>query len=232
MRFSVPRIMHHFVQLVFPSVCPGCGRHLLSSEKAICRICQTELPFTHFDMYDNPLADKLRAIEPVSGIFPLCYFNTGTALQTLIHQLKYRRRKDIGYYLGSVLGEHLQQQLTPHFKAVIPVPLHKKRLLWRGFNQSAVIANGVASKLHLPVLSGQVLVRSKNTATQTHKSRNERFENVKNAFTVNIGVMPENVILVDDVITTGATALSCSNALLSAGCKQVILASIAFADDL
>ncbi len=222
-----------FVQLLYPHVCPGCGRHLFKSEKTICRICINELPETNFKPEKNVIADKLRAFTRLSGVLPLYYFNPDARLQTLLHQLKYRKRKDVGVRLGELIGDKLMELKNIHkYRGIVPVPLHKKRLAERGFNQSAMIGLGISKVTSIKLLDEKLLFRTTNTPSQTFKNRQERFENMKAAFEVQSDDVPANIILIDDVITTGATLIGCATTLNKAGAEHILIASVAYTDDL
>ena len=199
-------------------------------EKSICPDCMINLPYTNDQPQQNYLANQLRALQPIDGVYALCYFNRGNLMEHFIHHLKYRKRTDIGEHLGQRLGRKIQQY-TFEYDYIIPVPLHPKKELKRGFNQSYCIARGVSNRARIPICK-DLLIRKKYTATQTKKSRIQRFENMKNAFEVmnRAEIEGKQIILVDDVITTGSTAITCAEVLLNAGAANVFIAAIAKAD--
>lgn len=230
MRFLLKQYLEDFAYLIFPQICAGCGEHLTNSKERICASCIKNFPYTHEDPKKNYLADKLMSLQPISGVFCLCYLNSGSVIQTLIHQMKYNNRKDVGFALGRILGESINHYLN-QFDLITPVPLHKKKKAKRGFNQSELIAKGANEVLKLQY-EANLIVRNRNTKTQTRKSRLERYENMKNAFSVveSSKVQRNKILLIDDVITTGSTALSCAHALFKTGANQVFLAAIGKAD--
>jgi ComF family protein len=205
-----------FISLIFPRICAACGNSLWKNEETICHFCEYHLPKTNFHHNpENPVTRLFRGRIMIETGAAFLYFNKGSKVQRLIHQLKYKGRKDIGIYLGDRYGGLLKY--APLFNsadAIIPVPLHKKKYMQRGYNQSEQFAIGLAGSMNIPV-NKHLLVRTKATETQTRKSRFSRYQNVKEIFMVN---HPErwvgkHFILVDDVITTGATLESCILAL-------------------
>ena len=151
-------------------------------------------------------------------------------MEELIHHVKYRKRKDIGEYLGRLLGDRIRP-FTSDYDFILPVPLHRAKEAKRGFNQSLSIVKGIAKVMDVHWQNG-VLIRQKNTSSQTKKSRTERFDNMANAFRVTdtTAVDRKKIILVDDVITTGSTIIHCAEKLFHAGASDVFLASVAKAD--
>lgn len=159
------------------------------------------------------------------------FFNKGGNVQQLMHALKYKSRKDVGEYAGKLFGMELNSSaLFNTIDMVIPVPLHEKKLHQRGFNQSKVIADGIGKAMNKPVENG-ILVRVVYTSSQTKKSRYERWENVRNAFTVTYPeeIEGKHILLIDDVLTTGATLEACANALLEIEGVKVSVATLAYA---
>ncbi|MEI7725521.1 MAG: phosphoribosyltransferase family protein [Bacteroidota bacterium] len=205
-----------FISLIFPRICAACGNSLWKNEEGICHFCEYHLPKTNFHHDpENPVTRLFRGRVNIETGVAFLYFNKGSKVQRLVHQLKYKGRKDIGIYLGDQYGGLLKY--APHFNAadaIIPVPLHKKKYMQRGYNQSEQFAIGLAGSMNIPV-NKHLLVRTKATETQTRKSRFSRYQNVKEIFMVNHPERWEgqHFILVDDVITTGATLESCIQAL-------------------
>ncbi len=221
-----------FFSLVFPRICAACGNSLWKHEDTICHSCEFHLPKTNFHFSDENPVTKIfwgRA-DLVSGAAFL-YFNKGNKVQLLVHQLKYNGRKDIGVFLGTLYGQTLKY--APSFNSadvIVPVPLHKKKYMKRGYNQSEQFGMGLSSVMSIP-LNRHLLVRTKATETQTRKSRFSRYQNVREIFLVN---QPENwrgkhLLLVDDVITTGATLESCIEALRVVPDVKISVAGIATA---
>ena len=220
------------VQLFFPKLCAVCGNHLLRNEEVLCSKCEYHIPRTYF------YKKKANAVEqvfwgriPVENACSFFYFEKGGKYQSLIHQLKYRGRKDIGIYMGWLFGfDLLKSDSYAEVDFIIPVPLHPKKERQRGYNQSLMIAKGLSESLGKP-LEDKVLIRTLHSSSQTKKSRYERWENVQHIFDLqNFSTLEHmHVLLVDDVLTTGATLEACIQALLRVKNIRVLMATFAFA---
>ncbi len=222
-----------FVSLLFPELCAACRESLVANEKLICTDCRFNLPYTNFHLQaDNIVARQFWGKIQLEAAYALLYFIKGGKVQNLMHQFKYNGIKQIGNLMGSIAGEQLLK--NPAFKTVdviIPVPLHKKRLKERGYNQSACFAEGIASRLNA-VVEENNLVRVTSTQTQTRKSRFARFENMQEVFTVLDPNRLENkhVLIVDDIVTTGSTLEACGIQLLKIKGLKLSVAAIAYAE--
>ncbi len=225
----IKQITSDFLQLFFPEYCNACGVQLFHGEKSICTNCLFDLPYTDFHLYpENPVARLFWGRIYCQEVMALLYFRKGTKVQHLIHHLKYKGQTDLGFKLGSMIGERLFQTCQKP-DLIIPVPLHQKKESSRGYNQSKCIADGIAKVLQLPV-DTRLLTRQVNTDTQTKRNRYNRFENMKTVFQVHQPQYLKNkhVLLVDDVITTGATLEACGKLLLENGLNKLSIAAIAF----
>jgi ComF family protein len=206
-----------FASLFFPRLCETCHNALLRHEEILCTLCLHQIPRTGFHNEENNTVSQIFwGRVPVAHVAAWSFFLKGGKVQHLIHQLKYNGKKEIGHFLGKVYGNDLLQ--SPFFKDVeiiVPVPLHKKRKRKRGFNQSECIAAGLSETMGIPI-DTKSLIRASASETQTKKSRFRRWENVKEIFAVNDFRSLENkhILLVDDVITTGATIEACARELL------------------
>ncbi len=231
--FALKRYTEDLINLLFPELCNGCGKLLYHGEKDICTKCLYDLPFTDFHLYeDNLVAKQLWGRLPVNAAMAMLYFKKGTKVQNLIHGLKYAGKTDIGISLGKLLANKLSKSdFYADIDIVIPVPLHQKKLRLRGYNQSEYIAKGLAEELAIPV-STKHLLRNKSTESQTKKARYTRYENMQDVFNVKNAddLLDKHILLVDDVITTGATLEACGNVLLNHGIKKLSIAAIAFAE--
>jgi len=159
----------------------------------------------------------------------MCYYEKGSLVQHLMHQLKYKNKPEIGVYFGRKLGKKLSEsELYKDIDAVIPIPLHPKKLKIRGYNQSKVIADGFVQAFPVPIIE-DVLVRVEFTETQTRKNRWDRYQNVKDMFAVQHPekIQGKHVLMVDDVITTGATIEACAKHLLAVEGVRVSIAGLA-----
>lgn len=221
----------HLLSLLFPDLCCGCHRHLQPGEAQLCSSCLYELPYTDHHLHaENRMLKQFWGRVPCTAAMAMLYFKKGGRVQQIIHHLKYSNRPDLGIRLGNLLGEKLS--ISPAFKNIdllIPVPLHKKRERQRGYNQSACIAEGIAQVLQVP-LSSKHLLRKAATSSQTKKGRYLRFENMSSAFEI---CRPEelkgkHLLLIDDVLTTGATLEACATVLLGTSPEKISFATIAF----
>lgn len=226
---NIARSLWH---LFFPHTCAGCGNDAITDKQLLCLACINELPLTNFHLYaENPVQHIFRGRLPVSYATSYTYFSKGSLVQHLLHEFKYKNRKDIGTWLGHRLGEALTA--SPHFirpDALVPVPLYRSRQRKRGYNQAQVLCTAMANYLGAPVLEN-VVVRNSPTETQTRKTRIERWQNMEGKFEArNLETLEgKHLLLVDDVITTGATLESCGRALLAAGTVTLSVATIGFA---
>lgn len=219
--------------LLFPRLCVCCGNSLFSHEEVICDYCELHLPRTGFHLSDdNPVSRVFWGRVNIANAAAFYHFNKGNRVQQLVHSLKYKGADQVGTFIGKRYAyELLGSENFREVEVVVPVPLHWKKLRKRGYNQSEVFAKGIAEVMKIPVVSGS-LVRIKASETQTRKSRFVRWENVKDKFSIR---KPEklankHILLVDDVITTGATLEACAQALLTVEGTIVSIATIAFAN--
>lgn len=221
-----------FVNLLFPRLCQACTVNLLGTEDLICTACLYNLPYTHFHLQpDNAVARQFWGKIDLQYAYALLYFEKGGKVQHLMHQFKYQGMQQIGNKLGKIAGAQLSQiAIRQPVSCIIPVPLHKSRLRERGYNQSANFAYGLACKLTAQVEEHN-LVRTVKTATQTHKSRFARFENMQQVFAVKHPerLQGKHVLLVDDIITTGSTLEACAQELLKIPGLQLSIAAMAYA---
>ena len=223
-------LLDDFISLIFPKICACCGNSLWKHEEIICTYCDFHLPKTNFHLeQDNPASRTFWGRARIESATAYYYFNKGNKVQRLIHLLKYKGRRDIGIFLGEKQGLLLKN--SPLFGAVeiiIPVPLHKKKLMKRGYNQSEQFAVGLGKSMNLPV-NPYILSRQKYTETQTKKSRFNRWQNVSEMFALENSFLLEgkHILLVDDVITTGATLESCIKTLSAIPGIKISVAAIA-----
>lgn len=216
--------------LFFPHICVGCGSDILPVENVLCLTCLNDLPFTNFAFHSNNAAEKIFwGRVPVRSVMALFYFTKVSIVQNLIHEFKYKGNKDLGKYLGILIGENLAQ--TNRFRdisVIIPLPLFKEKEKRRGYNQSEILSQGIAESMEVPLMTHNV-IRIVDTETQTKKGRLERWKNVDKTFQV---LHPEqlqnkHILLVDDVITTGATLEACASEILKISNTTVSIASLA-----
>ena len=208
--------LHSILNLFYPRVCAACGESLLKDEETVCLKCRYLLPKTGYELNpDNPLAQIFYGRVKFHAVTACFFFAKSGKVQHLIHELKYKGNIEAGVFLGQQLGETIKD--APLFQGIdylIPVPLHPKREKQRGYNQSLMIAKGINEVTGIPI-GDKYLIRAVNTATQTKKSAEERYKNVKDIFEVRFPEELEgkHVLLIDDVLTTGATLESCAHQL-------------------
>ncbi len=226
------QLFRDFISLLYPEVCLCCGESISEQEEFICTVCLYKLPKTDFHLKaENELQKLFYGRAEINVAAAYCYFQKGNSVQTLIHELKYRGRKELGVYLGKFYGEELKQSAAfQNVDILVPVPLHRNKFKRRGYNQSAFFAKGIAESLGKTLVENS-LIRQVDTATQTRKSRMLRWKNVQGIFSITDkeAIVGKNVLLVDDVITTGATLEACIHALNAAPVASVSIASIGYA---
>lgn len=223
---------HKLLDLFFPRLCLACDSHLPPQGEIICLFCQHRLPQTDYHLLkENPFTERFWGRLPLQNAGSLYHFNKGGGVQRLIHRLKYHQQPEIGYQLG-VLHGRLLRSCVPYTEVelIVPVPLHPKKQHLRGYNQSDCYARGLSEAMGIP-WSGQALARRTFTKTQTRKSRLERLNNVETVFTLQLPeqVKGKHILLVDDVITTGATLEACGLELLKGEGVKLSMATIGFA---
>jgi ComF family protein len=205
---------------------------LVASENYVCTACLLELPLTNFhNLPGNNLEKVFWGRCEVEKAIALLYFKKGGKTAKLLHALKYHNNSEIALFLGKYYGTFLKEFIVKNsIDAVVAIPLHKNKLRLRGYNQSEMLCNGIAETLEIDNLSNQI-IRTKFTETQTKKSRLERSENVNKVFEVTKKAIFENkhILLIDDVITTGATIESCANELTQITNCKVSIGALAFA---
>lgn len=210
------KILNHLINLFYPQVCPACGNLLMKGEETVCLSCRYLLPKTHYENNpENPLAQMFWGQLSFHAVTAEFFFSKTGKVQHLLHQLKYEGNKDAGFFLGQQLGESIKNaELFQNIDLLVPIPLHPKKEHIRGYNQSHIIAQGVEDKTNIPIAK-DCLIRKVFTSTQTKKSREERWENVKDIFEIKDSKYYESkhILLIDDVLTTGATLLAAGRTL-------------------
>lgn len=218
-----------FVHLFFPQLCRACDQCLLAHETILCTHCLYHLPLTDFHLDSrNETVQQLWGKSQVEFAISMLHLAKSSRVEHLLHQLKYKNQPDIGVFLGQYYANLLQDFVSNYsIDFIIPIPIHPKKLHIRGYNQSTCFAEGLSSGLGIPVAL-DVLIRTRHTDSQTSKSRNERYENVKDVFacTHPEKLVGKHVLLVDDILTTGATICAAANVLVAAKAK-VSIATIA-----
>jgi ComF family protein len=217
--------------LLFPKLCTGCGNDLFGGEEVLCLPCIDRLPLTNFHLHsNNPVERIFWGRLPLVSACSYLYFTKDSLIQHLLHAFKYRGVKEIGLFFGRCMGRSfLQSNRFNHIDALIPLPLHPKKERKRGYNQATVLCEGIAEILKVPVLNNTIL-RPHATQTQTHKNRMHRWENIEGKFSLSdpASVSNKHILLIDDVVTTGATLESCGQELLTTDGLRLSIATLAY----
>ena len=227
-RFSAYSLFYFF----YPKLCLACNYTTPPIDEWLCLSCKLRLPKTNFHLAkDNAFTERFWGRVKIEAAAGMYYFKKGGRTQNLIHNLKYKKRSQIGVILGNIYGKELKK--SPYFQDVeiiVPVPLHWKKLRKRGYNQSSVFAEGLSETMEIPwVVDG--LRRNENSESQTKKSKMSRLENVMAVFEVKNRKKLEgkHILLVDDVLTSGATLEACATKILEVPGTKVSLVTIAVA---
>jgi len=220
--------LHAVKDFLFVTTCFHCNEQLKNDEQRICHRCWNELSFVGEDDYTYKVLQERFAMEnAVDEFYTLYYFEKGKLLQSLAHSLKYEEITSFGFELGQRLSVKIRSK---HIDFIVPVPLNKRKERERGYNQSDFIAHGLASVIHVPVMTNLVQ-RVKYTITQTHLNAEQRKSNIAEAFAVKNGdtIHGKNILIVDDIITTGSTIQELGKVLKAGGAKMIIAGSAGLA---
>lgn len=225
-------MFHDLINLFYPRLCNICEQELVKNEPVICAKCIHELPVTTYHLNnENPVKKVFYGRVEVEHATSLLDFHKKSAVQKLIHQLKYKGQQDIGSFLGKWLGEQmLESDMFSEVDLVVPVPLHKKKLQQRGYNQVENFGREISAVLQIPYIDS-ALIKTSFSTTQTIKARLARWGNMEESFVLAdpAAVSNRHVLLVDDIITTGATLEACATVLKEAGGVKISVATMAIA---
>lgn len=227
-QLAAQSLMHLF----FPQTCAGCGSDAIDTEQLLCLSCLQRLPVTESFSHDENATEKMlmgrfRFLHAASYYF----YTHGSVIQRLMHQFKYKQRKDIGLFFGKKMGEAIQQ--SSRFKqvdALVPLPLHPRKEKQRGYNQANILCEGISDQLNLPILN-RVVSRISGSSSQTSRNRTDRWQLLGESFVLQDPALlaGRHILLVDDVITTGATLEACSRELLKAPIASLSICTLACA---
>ncbi len=227
------KYLFNILHLFFPKLCLTCNTVLLTSEKLICIHCRHDLPIICYrDFKDNKIKNAFLGRIPIEKAISFLYYRKEGKTKELIHKLKYKGHQEVGELLGNWFGKTLQQSNAfNNIDYIIPVPLHKKKLQQRGYNQLTTFGNALAQQLKT-IYKPNILIRTNTSKTQTFKQRFERFSNTDTKFKLaDIDLFKnKHVLLIDDVITTGATLESCCKELLKTINIKISIVTMAYTE--
>ena len=225
------KFLQNLYELFYPSVCLACKDNLVDTNTHLCIHCRHDLPLTSFcNKTDNALERSFFGRIRIDQATALLYYSKKGIVQELIHALKYKNQQSLGIFFGEWLGANMMEsQRFKNLEYIVPVPLDKKKQRNRGYNQLSVFGKSLAGKLKIPFIENN-LVKIVNTNSQTKKLRWERLKNVDENFKVLQPSKFENkqILLIDDIVTTGATIEACFEALNKDCNLKISLACIAF----
>lgn len=225
------KVLHPLLHLFLPYHCVGCGSDIMSRQQVLCMHCINRLPVTGFHVHaDNPVEKIFWGRMPVAAAASYLYYSKDSLLQHIVHALKYKGNKDLGLFIGRKMGELLlQTHRFSDIEVLVPLPLFAARERKRGYNQATVLCEGMAEVLAVPVFK-QVIHRHTSSATQTNKNRIDRWLNMQGKFELKQpdAIAGKHLLLVDDVITTGATLEACGQELLTAANTRLSIMTMAY----
>lgn len=229
---SIKDIFNSFIDTLFPRICPVCNNVLLSHEKHICTKCRIDIPITRYHMQEFNAMEQLFAgktpIEKAVGYF---FYEKGNPYSNILHNIKYRNNPQLGQYVAKLFAQELlSRDIFKDIDCIIPVPLHHRKKIQRGYNQSEYIAKGFSEVFDIPV-HNNIIIAHKSHESQTNKGIYERWLNTQNIFSAHDTQVLENkhVLIVDDVVTTGATLLSAALTIASVPNIKISLATLGVA---
>ena len=231
--FLIKDWLGSFLSLLFPRCCVVCGGPLARGEECLCTMCNINLPRTDYHLRkDNPVEKMFWGKIPLERATSFFFYRKGSDFRHILHHLKYGGQKDIGAIMGRYMAaELLESGFFEGVDVILPVPLHKKKQQIRGYNQSEWIARGIAAVTGISIDTESV-VRQKNTDTQTRKSSFERWENVEGIFQLYHAesLAGKHILIVDDVLTTGATTVECASCLAEIEGIRISILTLAMAE--
>lgn len=224
--------LNGLAELFYPRLCVGCGGKLFQDEKHVCLKCRSSLPLVReHEVPDNFVEQHLYGRPYIESATSLMLYEKESVAQRIVHEIKYHGAKELARSLGVMLGRQIREGRFSSVDAIVPVPLHPKRLKWRGYNQSEWLAMGLSEEMNVPVCSDWV-ERLVETTTQTNKNAEERWSNVHGIFALREDLDPscvegKHILIVDDVITTGSTIMACAAAFSKVTGVKISAASLA-----
>ena len=224
-------VLHPLLHLFAPHQCAGCRSDIMSRQQVLCMHCINRLPVTSFHYHpDNPVEKIFWGRMDVTAAASYLYFSKDSILQHIVHEIKYKGNKELGLFMGRKMGEALlQAKRFNDIEALVPLPLFSARERKRGYNQAFLLCQGMKEVLSLPVLN-KVIRRQTSSETQTTRNRIERWLNMQGRFELMQpdAISGKHILLVDDVITTGATLEACGQELLTAANTRLSIMTMAY----
>lgn len=208
---------------LFTATCHYCAKRITNARDIFCIECYGELPKTSYQFSNsNPVKDKFKGLVQIQMAGAYVYYHHNEMIQKMLYEIKYNQNTTLAYELGYLCGMDLKETFRDHVDLIIPIPLHNKKFHTRGYNQTAIIAEGMGKAAQIEY-SDTILERSIYTDTQTNKNRTQRFQNVDNIFKIKnlIGIHNKKIMVIDDVITTGATLTSAIDIIQEAHPKEI-----------
>ncbi|MFT5213492.1 MAG: competence protein ComFC [Polaribacter sp.] len=226
-------LIKDFFYLFYPNICANCSEQLLQNAKVICTFCRHDLPLTNFNSYtENKVIAIFFGRITIEKAYSLLFFRKESITKNLIHDLKYRGNEAVGVFFGNWLGEILAQNKEfSNVDFIIPVPIHSKKKKIRGYNQLTKFGKCLSTHLNIPFIEN-VLIRQSSIKTQTLKARFERFNDLETKFSLTDTVMFKNkhILIIDDIITTGATLEACAIALSKTSSIKISILTMAYTE--
>lgn len=229
MFYKLSNIINDINNILLPKLCFGCNALLYRGEEHICTVCRNQLPLTEYSFNAENQVDRIfYGRINISKASAFLFFTDHGIVKNMIHYLKYKNQEQIGFFLGQWYGQIIRNNNYLEIDYVIPVPLHPKKQRKRGYNQVSLFAKTVAEHLNAHYLEN-ILIKTANTRTQTKKTRLLRWQNKQALYILTDAefLKDKKVLLLDDVITTGATMEACATALSTAPGIKLYIASIA-----
>jgi ComF family protein len=225
------KFLKDIFNIFFPEICLSCKEQLTENEVTICIKCRHDLPITNFSSEPTNLVEKtFYGRIPIEKATALFYFFKKGKVQQLMHELKYNKQQQVGTFVGNWLGsEMLESKRFDDIDYIIPVPLHKNKMKTRGYNQVTTFGESLSQKLMIP-FNDTYLIKISSTRTQTKKLRLDRWKNVQELFVVQHekNLINKHILLIDDIITTGATLEACCKAFGKIEGLKISIACMAY----
>ena len=227
------KILTDFFRIFYPELCANCDNQLTQNEEVLCTFCRHDLPLTNYaDYSENKITKAFYGRIVIEKANSLLFYRKEGVTKKLIHELKYKGNEKIGVFFGNWLGEILKENNEfSDIDYIVPVPLHPKKMRQRGYNQVTKFGESLSYHLKKPFEEG-ILLRTSTSKTQTFKARFERFNNIDTKFLLNNKTIINNkhILLIDDVITTGATLEACAKELQKSAGVRISILTMAYTE--